>query len=229
MNYSTLFQTIQAYAENNFPDTVVATTTATTTSFLTKDQVDTFIRQAEQRIYNSVNLPVMRENVTGNCSTGNRFLTVPSSPLTDWLSTFSLARINADGSYDYLLNKDVEFIRESFPTPTTTGAPTHYAIFDENTFILGPTPDADYTMELLYYAYPASIVTSGTTWLGTNFDSVLLYGSLLEAYAFMKGEKDVNDNYVARYNEALAMLKQLGEGKDRQDTYRTTQARVQVR
>ena len=225
MNYSTLFQTIQAYAENNFPDTVVATTTATTTSFLTKDQVDTFIRQAEQRIYNSVNLPVMRENVTGNCTSGNRFLATP----TDWLSTFSLARINADGSYDYLLNKDVEFIRESFPIPATTGAPTHYAIFDENTFILGPTPDADYTMELLYYAYPASIVTSGTTWLGTNFDSVLLYGSLLEAYAFMKGEKDVNDNYVARYNEALAMLKQLGEGKNRQDTYRTTQARVQVR
>ena len=225
MNYSTLFQTIQAYAENNFPDTVVATTTATTTSFLTKDQVDTFIRQAEQRIYNSVNLPVMRENVTGNCTSGNRFLATP----TDWLSTFSLARINVDGSYDYLLNKDVEFIRESFPIPATTGAPTHYAIFDENTFILGPTPDADYTMELLYYAYPASIVTSGTTWLGTNFDSVLLYGSLLEAYAFMKGEKDVNDNYVARYNEALAMLKQLGEGKDRQDTYRTTQARVQVR
>lgn len=225
MNYSTLFQTIQAYAENNFPDTVVATTTATTTSFLTKDQVDTFIRQAEQRIYNSVNLPVMRDNVTGNCTSGNRFLSTP----IDWLSTFSLARINADGSYDYLLNKDVEFIRESFPTPATIGAPTHYAIFDENTFILGPTPDADYTMELLYYAYPASIVTSGTTWLGTNFDSALLYGSLLEAYAFMKGEKDVNDNYVARYNEALAMLKQLGEGKDRQDTYRTTQARVQVR
>ena len=225
MNYSTLFQTIQAYAENNFPDTVVATTTATTTSFLTKDQVDTFIRQAEQRIYNSVNLPVMRENVTGNCTSGNRFLTTP----TDWLSTFSLARINADGSYDYLLNKDVEFIRESFPIPATTGAPTHYAIFDENTFILGPTPDADYTMELLYYAYPASIVTSSTTWLGTNFDSVLLYGSLLEAYAFMKGEQDVNSNYISRYNEALAMLKQLGEGKDRQDTYRTTQARVQVR
>ncbi len=225
MNYSTLFQTIQAYAENNFPDTVVSTTTATTTSFLTKDQVDTFIRQAEQRIYNSVNLPVMRDNVTGNCTSGNRFLSTP----IDWLSTFSLARINADGSYDYLLNKDVEFIRESFPTPATTGAPTHYAIFDENTFILGPTPDADYDMELLYYAYPASIVTSGTTWLGNNFDSALLYGSLLEAYAFMKGEKDVNDNYVARYNEALAMLKQLGEGKDRQDTYRTTQARVQVR
>jgi hypothetical protein len=225
VNYSTLFQTIQAYAENNFPDTVVSTTTATTTSFLTKDQVDTFIRQAEQRIYNSVNLPVMRDNVTGNCTSGNRFLSTP----IDWLSTFSLARINADGSYDYLLNKDVEFIRESFPTPATTGAPTYYAIFDENTFILGPTPDADYTMELLYYAYPASIVTSGTTWLGNNFDSALLYGSLLEAYAFMKGEKDVNDNYVARYNEALAMLKQLGEGKDRQDTYRTTQARVQVR
>ena len=225
MNYATLFQTIQAYCENDFPDTVVNTTTATTTSFLTKDQIDTFIRQAEQRIFNSVQLPVARENVTGNCTTGNKYLTTP----TDWLSTFSLARINADGSQEYLLNKDVEYIRESFPDPSVTGAPTHYAIFDENTFILGPTPDADYGMELHYYAYPASIVTSGTTWLGTNFDSALLYGSLLEAYTFMKGEKDVNEVYIARYNEALAMLKQLGEGKDRQDTYRTTQARVQVR
>ena len=225
MNYSTLFNTIQAYCENDFPDTVVNTTTATTASFLTKDQIDTFIRQAEQRIYNTVQLPVSRENVTGSCTSGNRFLTTP----TDWLSTFSLARINADGSYDYLLNKDVEFIRESFPIPATTGAPTHYAIFDETTFILGPTPDADYTMELLYYAYPTSIVTSGTTWLGTNFDSALLYGSLLEAYAFMKGEQDVNATYVSRYNESIAMLKQLGEGKDRQDMYRTVQARYPVR
>jgi hypothetical protein len=225
MNYSTLFNTIQAYCENDFPDTVVSTTTASTTSFLTKDQIDTFIRQAEQRIFNSVQLPVSRENVTGNCTANNRFLTTP----TDWLSTFSLARIDPSGSQEYLLNKDVEFIREAFPSPTATGAPTHYAIFDENTFILGPTPDADYNMELHYYAYPASIVTSGTTWLGTNFDSALLYGSLLEAYTFMKGEKDVNDTYISRYNEALAMLKQLGEGKDRQDTYRTVQARVQVR
>ena len=225
MNYSTLFQTIQAYCENNFPDTVVATTTATTTSFLTKDQVDTFIRQAEQRIYNSVQIPVSRENVTGNCSTGNRFLATP----LDWLSTFSLARINADGTQDYLLNKDVEFIRESFPSPTVTGAPTHYAIFDESTFILGPTPDADYGMELHYYAYPASIVTANTTWLGDNFDSALLYGSLLEAYAFMKGEQDVNATYVSRYNEALALLKQLGEGKERQDMYRTEQARYPVK
>jgi len=225
VNYSTLFNTIQAYCENDFPDTVVNTTTATTTSFLTKDQVDTFIRQAEQRIYNSVNLPVMRNNVTGSCTSGNRYLATP----LDWLSTFSLARINADGTQDYLLNKDVEFIREAFPSPTATGAPTHYAIFDENTFILGPTPDADYNMELHYYAYPASIVTASTTWLGNNFDSVLLYGSLLEAYAFMKGEQDVNTNYVSRYNEALALLKQLGEGKDRQDTYRTVQARVPVR
>jgi len=225
VNYSTLFQTIQAYAENNFPDTVVATTAASTTSFLTKDQIDTFIRQAEQRIYSSVNLPVMRDNVTGTCTSGNKYLATP----LDWLSTFSLARINADGTQDYLLNKDVEFIREAFPSPTATGAPTHYAIFDESTFILGPTPDADYSMELHYYAYPASIVTASTTWLGNNFDSVLLYGSLLEAYAFMKGEQDVNANYVSRYNEALALLKQLGEGKDRQDTYRTVQARVPVR
>jgi hypothetical protein len=129
------------------------------------------------------------------------------------------------------LNKDVEFIRESFPDPDSEyyGTPQYYAIFDQNTFILGPTPDADYSMELHYYAYPQSIVDAGTSWLGSNFDSVLLYGSLLEAYAFMKGEQDVNENYVARYNEALAMLKQLTEGKNRTDTYRTTQARVQVR
>ena len=224
MNYSTLFQTIQAYCENDFPDTAVTTTTATTTSFLTKDQIDTFIRQAEQRIYNSVQLPVSRENVTGSCTSGNRFLATP----IDWLATFSLARIDASGSQEYLLNKDVEFIRSCYPSPTDTGAPLYYAIFDENTFILGPTPDADYGMELHYYAYPASIVTSGTTWLGTNCDSALLYGSLLEAYAFMKGEQDVNANYLLRYNEALAQLKQLGEGKNRQDMYRTLQARYPV-
>lgn len=235
MNYATLFKTIQAYVENDFPTTVVVNTSSSNTNFTNKEQIDTFIRQAEQRIYNSVQLPVFRKNVTGQCTTGNKYLSMPS----DWLATFSVARIDADGSQYYLLNKDVEFIRESFPDPTYLGAPTHYAIFkgpttvpgDMSTLILGPTPDSSYNMELHYFYYPQSIVdnTSGTSWLGQNFDSVLLYGSLLEAYAYMKGEKDVNDNYVARYNEALAMLKQLGEGKDRQDTYRTTQARVPVR
>jgi hypothetical protein len=211
MNYATLFKTIQAYVENDFPTTVVIDTSSSNTNFTNKEQIDTFIRQAEQRIYNSVQLPVSRKNVTGQCTTNNKYLSMPS----DWLSVFSLARINADGTQEYLLNKDVEFIRESFPDPV----------------ILGPTPDADYNMELHYFYYPQSIVdnSSGTSWLGQNFDTVLLYGSLLEAYTYMKGEKDVNDVYIGRYNEALAMLKQLGEGKNRQDMYRTEQARYPVR
>ena len=235
MNYATLFKTIQAYVENDFPTTVVVDYASSNTNFTNKEQIDTFIRQAEQRIYNSVQLPVSRKNVTGQCTASNKYLSMPS----DWLANFSVARINVDGTQEYLLNKDVEFIRESFPDPTELGPPTHYAIFkgpttvpgDVSTLILGPTPDANYNMELHYFYYPQSIVdnVSGTSWLGQNFDSALLYGSLLEAYTFMKGEKDVNDNYVARYNEALAMLKQLGEGKDRQDMYRTEQARYPVR
>ena len=146
-----------------------------------------------------------------------------------WLSVFSLAVIDpVTQAQTYLLNKDVEYIRECYPDPTDEGTPKYYAVFDNTTFILGPTPDASYNMEMHYYGYPTSIVTAGTSWLGNNFDSVLLYGSLLEAYTFMKGEPDVIQNYTARYNEALAMLKQLGEGKNRQDTYRTTQARYPV-
>jgi hypothetical protein len=225
MNYQTLFQTIQAYCENDFPDTVVATTTATTTDFLTKSQIDTFIQQAEQRVFNSVQIPDLRKNVTGNCTSGNKYLSVP----TDWLANFSLSVIDGDGVQHFLLNKDVEYIREAFPNPTTGGMPTHYAIFDQNSYILGPTPDASYSMELHYFYYPTSIVTAGTTWLGNRFDSVLLYGSLLEAYTFMKGEQDVQNTYISRYNEALAMLKQLGEGKNRQDMYRTEQARYPVK
>ena len=226
MNYQTLFQTIQAYCENDFPDTVVVNTSAANVDFLSKSQIDTFIQQAEQRIYNSVQLPLTRFNVTGQCNTGNKYLSTP----LDWLSTFSLSVIHpVTNEQTYLLNKDVEFIREAYPDPDTTGTPQHYGIFDSATFILGPTPDADYFFELHYFTYPQSIVTTGTSWLGTNFDSVLLYGSLLEAYTFMKGEQDVQNTYVARYNEALAMLKQLGEGKNRQDTYRTVQARMPVR
>lgn len=225
MNYATLFQTIQAYCENDFPDTVVSTTSATSTDFLTKTQIDTFIQQAEQRVFNSVQIPDLRKNVTGNCTSGNKYLSVPS----DWLANFSLSVIDAGGVQYFLLNKDVEFIRESFPDPSTGGMPTHYAIFDQNSYILGPTPDDNYSMELHYFYYPTSIVTAGTTWLGDKFDSVLLYGSLLEAYTFMKGEQDVQNTYISRYNEALAMLKQLGEGKNRQDMYRTQQARYPVK
>lgn len=227
MNYSQLFETIKGYVENDFPDQQWTDTAGTGTVTLTqKEQVDTFIRQAEQRIYNSVQLPVERVNVIGNTTTGNKYLNFPNG----WLADFSLAVIDpVTQAQTYLLQKDVEFIREAFPVPTATGTPTHYAIFNNSTFILGPTPDDDYDMEMHYYAYPTSIVDAGTSWLGDNFDSVLLYGSLLEAYTFMKGEADVIQNYNARYTDAMMQLKQLGEGKDRQDTYRTMQARVPVR
>jgi len=227
MNYTTLFDTIQGYVENEFPNTTVnASSGSGTSTFTSKEQIDTFIQQAEERIYNSVQILALRKNVTGQVTAGNRYLSTPS----DWLANFSLAAIDpVTGGYEYLLNKDVNYIREAFPFPATSGKPTHYAYFDEDSYILGPTPNADYVMELHYFYIPPSIVTAGTSWLGDNFDSVLLYGSLLEAYTFMKGETDVIQNYTARYNEALALLKQLGEGKNRQDMYRTQQARVQVR
>lgn len=208
MNYSELVAELQSYTENQFE---VA-------------DINTFIDQAEQRIYNSVQLPALRKNVTGNVTVNNNYLSAPS----DWLATFSLAVIDAAGNYTYLLDKDVNFIRESYRKITDTGLPVYYALFDQDTFILGPTPDASYNMELHYYYYPQSIVTAGTTWLGDNFDSALLYGSLLEAYTYMKGETDVLANYKARYDEAMFLLKQLGDGKNRRDSYRNGQVRVPV-
>jgi len=208
MNYAQLVAEIQSYTENQF-QTV---------------DINTFIEQAEQRIYNSVQLPALRKNVTGNVTTNNKYLSAPS----DWLATFSLAVIDASGNYTYLLDKDVNFIRESYRSGTDTGLPIYYALFDQDTFILGPTPDSSYSMELHYYYYPQSIVTAGTTWLGDNFDSALLYGSLLEAYTYMKGEPDVIAEYQKRYDNALALLKQLGDGKNRRDSYRNGQVRVQV-
>lgn len=209
MNYAQLVAEIQSYTENQFQ---------------TAD-IDTFIKQAEQRIYNSVQFPAIRKNVTGTTTINNKYLTCPA----DWLATFSMAVIDpVTGDYEYLLNKDVNFIRAAYPPPNSTGKPLYYALFDQNTFILGPTPDANYSVELHYYRYPESIVTAGTTWLGDNFDSALLYGALLEAYTYMKGEADVLANYNARYNEAMALLKQLGDGKDRQDAYRSGQVRYPV-
>jgi len=209
MNYAQLVAQIQSYTENQFE---------------TAD-INTFIEQAEQRIYNTVQIPAIRKNMTGVTTAGNKYLTCPP----DWLATFSLAVIdNVTGEYTYLLNKDVNFIRSSYPSPNDTGKPIYYAQFDQDTFIMGPTPDADYDVELHFYHYPESIVTAGNTWLGDNFDSALLYGALLEAYTFMKGEEDVLANYKARYMEAMALLKQLGDGKDRQDAYRSGQVRVPV-
>jgi hypothetical protein len=215
MNYADLVTNIQDITEN---------------TFLTRD-VNMFIQQAEQKIYNTVQLPNLRRNVTGVTSTGNKYLACPG----DFLSTYSLAVINASGNYTFLLNKDVNFIREAYPNPTSTGLPAHYAIFgplssnvNELSFILGPTPNAVYTMELHYFYYPESIVTAGTTWLGDNFDSALLNGALVEAIRFMKGEQDLIAVYKGMYDNSLILLKQLGDGKDRQDAYRSGQTRVPV-
>ena len=226
MNYSTLLETIKGFCENDFPDTSFTDSVGNSVSLTSTEQVNTFIDQAEQKVFNSVQILNLRKNVTGSLTASNQYLKTPS----DWLSNFSLAVIDSTtGAYSYLLNKDVNFIRESFPSPTATGTPTHYAVFDDNTYILGPTPDLSYAMELHYFYYPQSIVTAGTSWLGDNFDSVLLYGALIEAHIFMKGEADVYQNYTARYNEAMTLLKQLSEGKNRQDMYRTQQARYGVK
>jgi hypothetical protein len=210
MNYAQLVAQIQDYTENTFTTT----------------DINTFITQAEQRIYNTVQLPALRRNVTGSLSIGNKYLAMP----TDWLATFSLAVINSDNEYLYLLNKDVNFIRQSFPDTDSVfyGEPQYYAVFNSTSFIVGPTPDANYSVELHYFYYPTSITIAGTSWLGDNFSSTLLYGSLLEAYTYMKGEKDVLDNYRVRYDEAMLLLKQLGDGKDRQDAYRSGQVRYPV-
>ena len=226
MNYAELFETIKGYVENDFPNTSWTGSDGSSTVTLTStEQINTFIKEAEQRIFNTVQLLDLRKNVTGNCSTGNKYLSVPS----DWLANFSMAVVDTNGNYEYLLNKDVSFIRQSYPNPNDTGLPYCYAYFDENSFILGPTPDDDYEIELHYFYYPPSIVDAGTSWLGDNFDSALLYGALLEAYTFMKGEQDVIAQYQKRYDEAMAMLKQLGEGKNRQDNYRSGQVRYPVR
>ena len=218
MNYAQLTSTIKAYAENDFPETV--------DSFTSADQIATFVKQAEQRIYNAVQILALRKNVTGFTTASNKYLGTP----VDWLSNFSLAVIDpVTGEYEYLLDKDVNFIRQSFPFPAVTGKPTHYAYWDENSFILGPTPDARYEMELHYFYYPESIVTAGTSWLGNNFDSALLYGALLEAATFMKSDPDTLATYANRYESTLELLKQLSEGKNRSDAYRNGQIRLPIR
>jgi hypothetical protein len=232
MNYQELFSQIQTYTENQFPDTFVQVTTGgSQTNVNAVTQINTFIMQAEDRIYNSVQIPSLRKNVTGNCSSTSKYLACPN----DYLSTYSLAIIQADGSYEYLLNKDVNFIRQAYPDPTATGLPRYYALFgsrlndpNELTFILGPSPDANYGAELHYFYYPASIVTAGTSWLGDNYPPVLLYGSLVEAYTYMKGETDMLLAYNTKYNEALSQLNRLGTGLERGDAYRDGQAKIKV-
>ena len=234
MNYTELVAAIESYTENNFPDITLADGSTETT----KEQVDRFIKQAEQRIYNTVQFPSLRKNMTGNLQSGNKYLKAPD----DFLAVYSLAIITGYGTaaetYEFLLNKDVNYIRQAYPSPSDTGLPTHYALFGpaivnnaittELTFILGPTPDSAYTAELHFYYYPESITTAQTSWLGDNFDSVLLYGSLMEAYTFMKGEADILSVYEAKYKEALGLAKRLGDGLERQDAYRSGQYRQKV-
>ena len=220
MNYTELSDAIQAYAEN------------TESNFVA--EIPVFVQQAEQRIYNSIQFPSLRKNMTGVTQTNNKYLSCPD----DFLAVYSLAVIDSDGVYEYLLNKDVNFIRQAYPQPTDTGIPRYYALFgpkvassvisNELSFILGPTPDANYSVELHFYYYPESIVTAGTSWLGDNFDSVLLYGSLVEAYTYMKGEADMMALYNQKYMEALALAKRLGDGMERQDAYRSGQYRQPV-
>jgi hypothetical protein len=232
MNYAQLVASIRSYCENEFPQTVGNVTST--------DQINRFIQQAEERIYNSVQFPSLRKNVVGAMTGGNPYLSSPG----DFLAVYSIAVIDpATGAYEYLLNKDVNFIREAFPFPAVSGKPTHYALFgptttnntnpvitNELSFILGPTPNQNYSVELHYYFYPQSITVSstGTTWLGDNFDTVLFYGALLEAATFMKSDADTFGMYQKRYDEALALAKRLGDGMERTDAYRTGQVRYPV-
>lgn len=210
MNYASLVIAIQDFIES------------TETSFVAN--IPVFVKAVEQRVYNEVQLPTLRKNVTGTVTSGNKYLSVPS----DFLSVFSLAIVNADGSYTFLLNKDANFIRECFPYPAVTGVPSHYGMFDVDSFILGPTPDDSYTAELQYFYYPESIVTAGTSWLGDNYDTVLLYGALVEANMYIKGEQELTALYQSKFDAALAALKLLGDGKTRQDAYRSGQIRLPV-
>jgi hypothetical protein len=237
LTYTELVAAIESYTENQFP----ATTLADGSTVSSTTQINTLIEQAEQRIYNSVQFPSLRKNQYSAITANNKYVSLPN----DFLAVYSLALVtgvtgaNLDtGAYEYLLNKDANFIRQAYPTPNSTGVPKYYALFgptivssaitNELSLILGPTPDAAYYVELHYFYYPESITTAGTSWLGDNFDSVLLYGSLVEAMTYMKGETDMVTLYNTKYNEALALAKRLGDGMERTDAYRTGQVRVAV-
>ena len=236
MTYNELFIAVKNYLQNDFPTNTWTNVAGTGT--ITSDgteQINGFITQAEERIYNSVQVPPLRKNVTGLTTSGNKYLSCPS----DFMSVFSIAVIDSN-NYEYLLNKDVNFIRAAYPNPNDTGLPQYYALFgptvvtsvitDELSFILGPTPDDAYTVELHYYAYPESITVAadGRTWLGDNYSPVLLYGTMVEAYTFLKGEQDLMGVYDAKYKEALMLLKNLGDGKQRGDAYLDGQVKVKV-
>ena len=201
MTYAELTAAIKDYANNTETNFVAA--------------IPTFVKQAEQRIYRSVNLPVNRKNQAGNMTDGNAYLTMP----TDFLFPLSLS-ITSSSNQIFLLNKDANFIRSTYPNASTKGTPKYYGTFASDTFIVGPTPDADYVTELHYYYQPASIVDTSPSWLGTNADTALLYGSLVEAYTYMKGDADMMQLYQQRYQEAVGLLKLQAEGRMTGDEYR---------
>lgn len=221
MNYSDLKQNIQDIVENSFTDA----------------QLAMFTQQAEQKIFNSVQFAALRKNANASLTAGNKYLATPG----DFMSVFSLAVIDGSGDFNYLLNKDVNFIREAYPSASTQGVPKYYALFgptttntvppaitNELSLILGPTPDSTYNVELHYFYYPESIVTAGTTWLGDNFDSALLNGALMEAIRFIKGDPEMIGVYEKMYTQSIALLKMLGDGKERQDSYRSGQFKIPV-
>ena len=220
MNYAELSQAIQDYTQN------------TEATFVAN--IPVFVTQAEERIYNTVQLPPLRKNVTGKLQINNKYLAAPQ----DFLSVFSVAVVDLDGNFEYLLNKDVNFLRAAYPNPDDTGVPKYYAIFgpevvnktptNELSFIVAPTPDVAYDVELHYYYYPESITTAETSWLGDNYSPALLYGSLVEAYIFMKGEQDMMTYYEGKFKDALGQLNRLGTGLERGDAYRDGQARIKV-
>lgn len=214
MDYAELTQAVQDYTEN-YETTFVA-------------NIPVFIRQAEERIYRSVLIPELRKNVIGNMTAGNRYLARPS----DFLSVFSIAVIDGDGDYHYMIDKDMNFIREAYPSASTQGMPRFYGIYDGDiptatgNFILGPTPDIAYQVELQYYYDPPSIVDEGTSWLGENAEAALLYGTLLEAYTFMKGDADLMTTYKGRYDEALGQIGII-DVRSKRDSYRDGDMRVE--
>ena len=237
MTYNELFIAVKNYLQNDFPTNTWTDVAGTgTTSSDGTEQINLFIKQAEERVYNTVQIPALRKNVTGVTTNGNKYLSCPS----DFLSVFSMAVIDGNGNYEYLLNKDVNYMRAAYPNPSDTGLPQYYALFgptvvnntitDELSFILAPTPDAIYNVELHYYYYPESITVAGDgrTWLGDNYSPVLLYGTLVEAYTFLKGEVDLTAQYEKKYQEAMAQLNRLGTGLERGDAYRDGQAKIRV-
>ena len=210
MNYAQLVTAIENYTESS------------EAVFLA--QIPTFVQLAEERIYNAVQIPAIRRNVTGRVTTGDKYLSLP----TDYLATFSLAVVDSDGNQQFLLDKDVNFIRQAYPNPADSGLPKYYGQFAPYTFILGPTPDQNYVVELHQYFYPESIVTAGTSWIGDNFETVLLYGALREAVIFQKGEQDMVAYYDQKYQESMALLQELGDGKERRSEYRAGQLKLPV-